>query len=177
MACPYSDSTSPDVVYSFTPMTDLVLTVDLCGSDTTPRPTSSTAPKSSPQRRLLLRRSLRRVRLAGRGPADRRDDVLRRHRRLRRRFRQLRDVRHRRRALPRSRVPRRRRARGRAHAVRRLRDEYNSGCNGALGNFLAIDWTNDEDGLPPTPGCAASAAGTSAPAGDSPRHRLVPAPP
>jgi hypothetical protein len=30
--CPYLGSTSPDVVYSFTPASDILLTVDLCGS-------------------------------------------------------------------------------------------------------------------------------------------------
>jgi hypothetical protein len=30
--CPYSGSTSPDVVYSFTPAADMVISVDLCGS-------------------------------------------------------------------------------------------------------------------------------------------------
>lgn len=31
-ACPYSGSTSPDVVYSFTPGSDVVIDIDLCGS-------------------------------------------------------------------------------------------------------------------------------------------------
>jgi len=31
-ACPYTGSTSPDVVYSFTPAVDLVVNLDLCGS-------------------------------------------------------------------------------------------------------------------------------------------------
>lgn len=32
VACPYTGSTSPDVVYSYTPIEDLVLSIDLCGS-------------------------------------------------------------------------------------------------------------------------------------------------
>ncbi len=32
VACPYSDSTSPDVVYSYQPLEDAVISVDLCGS-------------------------------------------------------------------------------------------------------------------------------------------------
>jgi len=31
-ACPYTGSTSPDVVYSYTPDTDVILSIDLCGS-------------------------------------------------------------------------------------------------------------------------------------------------
>jgi len=32
VACPYGGSTSPDVVYSYSPAADIQLTVDLCGS-------------------------------------------------------------------------------------------------------------------------------------------------
>ncbi|NTV03773.1 hypothetical protein HGA89_02485 [bacterium] len=156
VACPYSGSTSPDVVYSYTPMTDLVLTVDLCGSDYDTKAyiiddmmnvvgcnddfyyDATCGVYVSLAEGLLTAGTTYYVIIDGYGGdfgnyqlyVTGEEPCL--------------EV-----VCPADAVPE-----GEPTLYDGYVDEYNSGCNGELGNFMTIDWTNDEDGVAPYDGYA-----------------------
>jgi len=155
-ACPYSGSTSPDVVYSFTPGADVTVTVDLCGSGYDTKTYIYDAGMglvacnddfyfdavcgtyvSKIEAAFLTGGATYYIIVDGYG-GDSGDYVLNVSG-----FEPCVVT------CPVDAV-----AEGEPPLGDGYDDEYNSGCNGLLGNFQVIDWTNDEDGVAPYDGYA-----------------------
>ena len=156
VACPYTDSTSPDVVYSYTPATNEAVSVDLCGS-------------SYDTKAYILDSALTPIAC---NDDFHYDDICGYYTSLIEGavltggetyyivvdgyYGDFGDyaiavdsfipcvV-----ACPADAVPE-----GEPTMYDGYADEYNSGCNGvSTNNFQAFNWINDEDGLPPFDGC------------------------